>query len=226
MIDLFFWPTPNGLKARLGLEELGVEYTLHRVDIGKGEQHAPEYLKVSPNGKIPAIVDHAPADGGPPLAMFESGAFLLYLADKTGRLIAKDLRGRTETLQWLFWQMAGLGPMAGQAGHFRVFAPEVVPYGVERYTNEVKRLYGVLDRQLEGREFIAGEFSIADVACYPWIVPHEGHGQVLADFPNLSRWFATIAARPATKKVYEGVKATYTRDRAKLSEAERKVLFG
>ena len=225
MIELYYAATPNGLKARLFLEEAGIPYRLVPVSLSKGEQFKPAFLAVSPNNKIPAIVDHEPADGGAPLTMFESGAIMLYLADKTGHLIPADIRGRTEVLQWLFWQMAGLGPMAGQIGHFNVYAPEKVPYAIDRYTREVSRLYGVLDRQLEGREYIAGEFSIADIACYPWIVPHEAHGQDLAAFPNLSRWFRTMAARPATVRTYAGVENAYAPKQA-LTEAERQVLFG
>lgn len=226
MIDLYFAATPNGLKARLFLEEAQLPYRVHKVNIGKGEQFAPAFLAISPNNKIPAIVDHAPADSGEPLSLFESGAILLYLADKIGRFIPQDVRGRAEVTQWLFWQMAGLGPMAGQAGHFRVYAPEEVPYGIERYTREVERLYGVLDRRLADREYIAGEFSIADIACYPWIVPHEAHGQDMASFPHLARWFQAMSERPATRRTYEGVESTYTRERKQLNDEERRVLFG
>lgn len=223
MIDLHYWPTPNGLKIRLFLEESGLPWTPFLVDISKGEQFKPDFLAIAPNNRIPAIVDHAPADGGAPISVFESGAILLYLAEKTGQFLPTDLRGRTEVSQWLFWQMAGLGPMAGQAGHFRIYAPEPVPYGIDRYTREVARLYGVLDKRLADRTFIAGEYSIADMACYPWIVPHEAHGQNLADFPNLQRWFDAIAARPATRRAYEGVAASYSK---KPTDAERAVLFG
>jgi GST-like protein len=182
-------------------------------------------MAISPNNKIPAIVDYAPADGDDPVALFESGAILLYLAEKIGRFLPQDLRGRTEVLQWLFWQMAGLGPMAGQIGHFNVYAPEKVPYAIDRYTRETSRLYGVLDRRLADRPFIAGDFSIADIACYPWIVPHAAHGQDLADFPHLQRWFESIATRPATLRTYEGVENAYAPKQA-LSEEERRVLFG
>jgi GST-like protein len=225
MIELYFAATPNGLKARLFLEEAGLPYRLVPVRLSKGEQSRPDYLAISPNAKIPAIVDDAPADGGPPLSLFESGAILLYLAQKTGRLLPADDRGRADVLQWLFWQMSALGPMAGQIGHFNVFAPEPVPYAIERYARETRRLYGVLDRRLADREWIAGDFSIADIACYPWIVPHRGHGQNLADFPNLRRWFEAIAARPATQRVYAGVEDVYSRPRA-LTAEERAVLFG
>jgi len=225
MIELYFAATPNGLKARLFLEEAGLPYRLVPVRLSKGEQSRPDYLAISPNAKIPAIVDDAPADGGPPLSLFESGAILLYLAQKTGRLLPADDRGRADVLQWLFWQMSALGPMAGQIGHFNVFAPEPVPYAIERYARETRRLYGVLDRRLADREWIAGDFSIADIACYPWIVPHRGHGQNLDDFANLRRWFEAISVRPATRRVYAGVEDVYSRPRA-LTAEERVVLFG
>ena len=225
MIDLYFAATPNGLKARLFLEEAQLPYRLVPVRLSQGEQHRPDYLAISPNAKIPAIVDHEPPGGGAPLALFESGAIMLYLAQKTGRLLPADERGRADVLQWLFWQMSALGPMAGQIGHFNVYAPEPVPYAIERYARETRRLYGVLDRRLADREFIAGEFSIADIACYPWIVPHRGHGQDLGAFPSLRRWFETMAARPATQRVYAGVEDIYAKPRA-LSADERRVLFG
>jgi GST-like protein len=224
MIDLYFAATPNGLKAKLFLEEAQLPYRVMPVSLSKGEQFKPEFLAISPNNKIPAIVDHAPAGGGEPLKLFESGAILLYLAEKIGRFIPTDVHGRAQVLQWLFWQMAGLGPMAGQIGHFNVYAPEKVPYAIERYTRETARLYGVLDRQLADRPFIAGEFSIADIACYPWIVPHEAHGQDLAAFAHLQRWFETMAARPATQRTYEGVENVYAPKR-ELSEEERRLLF-
>jgi GST-like protein len=217
MIDLYYSPTPNGLKVRILLEEAGLPYRVVPVSLSKGEQFAPSFLAVSPNGKIPAIVDHVPADGGEPLSMFESGAILLYLADKTGRFIPPDLRSRAEVVQWLFWQMAGLGPMAGQNGFFKVYAPEKVPYAIERYRRETARLYGVLDRRLEGREFIAGDYSVADIACYPWIVPHQAHGHTLGDFPHLQRWFGNIASRPAVRRTYEGVEDVYARPGAAVA---------
>lgn len=202
MIDLYYWTTPNGNKITLFLEEAGLEYRIKPVNIGKGEQFAPDFLRLSPNNRIPAIVDHAPADGGEPISVFESGAILLYLADKIGRFIPQDLRGRTEVVQWLFWQMAGLGPMAGQTHHFLQFAPEPVPYAIDRYVKENARLYGVLDRRLADREYIAGDYSIADIATYPWIVPHQRQRQNLDDFPNIKRWFEAIQTRPATKRAY------------------------
>ncbi len=225
MLDLYVSDTPNGLKLRLFLEETALPHRIVRVNLGRGEQHRPAFLAISPNNKIPALVDHAPADGGPPLALFESGALLTYLAEKTGRFLPDDPRGRAEVLQWLYWQVGGLGPMAGQVGHFLVYAPEPVPYAIRRYGQELARLYGVLDRRLAGRDFIAGDYSIADMACYPWIVPHRGHGMDLADYPNLRRWFEAIAARPATRRAYEGAEDSYSNARA-LSEAERAALFG
>jgi len=223
MIDVYYWGTPNGLKIKLFLEEAQLPYRIIPVDIGKGEQFAPEFLRISPNNRIPAIVDTEPKGGGPPLSLFESGAILLYLAEKIGRFLPADLRGRALTLEWLFWQVAGLGPMAGQNGHFTAYAPEKLPYAIERYTKETNRLYGVLNRQLEGRDYIANQYSIADMACYPWIVPHERHGQNLADFPDLKRWFERVRERPACQRAYVGVTPSYSR---KISDEERKVLFG
>ena len=223
MIDLYYWGTPNGLKIKLFLEEAGLPYRVIPVDIGKGEQFKPEFLKISPNNRIPAIVDHDPRDGGPPLSLFESGAILLYLAEKTGRFIPPAVRARAKVLEWLFWQVGGLGPMAGQNGHFNNYAPEKVPYAIDRYTKETNRLYGVLDRQLAGREYIAGDYSIADMACYPWIVPHERHRQSLDDFPSLKRWFHRIRERPACQRTYVDVEPSYSRT---ISDEERKILFG
>jgi GST-like protein len=222
MIELYYWHTPNGHKITLFLEEADVEYRIIRVDIGKGDQFKPEFLKISPNNRIPAIVDTAPKDGGAPVSLFESGAILLYLAEKTGKFIPSDIRGRAEVLQWLFWQMAGLGPMAGQNGHFNTYAAEKIPYAIDRYVKETNRLYGVMNKRLADREFLAGPYSIADMACYPWIVPYERHGQNLDDFPHLKRWFETIKARPATARAYAHAPAT-----AKpMTDEERKVLFG
>jgi len=225
MIELYFWPTPNGLKVKLFLEEAQLPYRVVLVNLGKGEQLAPAFLAIAPNNRIPAIVDREPADGGPPLPLFESGAILWYLAEKTGRFMPRE-RARVEVLTWLFWQMAGLGPMAGQNGHFRVYAPQPIPYAIERYTRETHRLYGVLNKRLARREFIAGEYSIADMACYPWIVPHAAHGQDLDEFPHLRRWFEAIRARPATMRVYAGVEDTYAPQRQALSAEARRVLFG
>lgn len=225
MIDLYYWTTPNGHKITLFLEEAGLPYRIVPVHIGRGEQFDPDFLRIAPNNRIPAIVDTAPADGGAPLSLFESGAILLYLADKTGRFIAPDPRGRAVTLQWLFWQMAGLGPMAGQNHHFNRYAPEKIPYAIERYVKETARLYGVLDRQLaDGREYIAGAYSIADMACYPWIVPYEAQGQRLEDFPHLARWFERIRERPATQRAY--AKADGINTAPTIDDEARKVLFG
>jgi len=225
MLDVYFAATPNGLKIKIFLEETGLPHRLHKVNISKGEQFKPEFLAVSPNNKIPAIVDQDPTGGGAPISLFESGAILVYLAEKTGRFMPTDVRGRYEVLKWLFWQMAGLGPMAGQAGHFRVYAPEPVPYAIERYTQEVNRLYGVADKQLAQHDYMAGEYSIADMAIYPWIVPHAPHGQKLEDFPHLQRWFTAVAARPAVLRAYEGVEPAYSSAR-NISDEERRVLFG
>lgn len=224
MIDVYFAATPNGLKIKLFFEETGLPYRLVPVSLSKGQQFEPAFLAVSPNNKIPAIVDHAPLGGGEPIQVFESGAILVYLAEKSGQLLPQGTRERLEVLKWLFWQVGGLGPMAGQAGHFNVYAPEPVPYAIDRYTREVARLYGVLDRHLDGRQFVAGNFSIADIAIYPWIVPHEAHGQSLGDFPHLKRWFEAIAARPATVRTYEGVESSYVR--RYISDEERQILFG
>jgi GSH-dependent disulfide-bond oxidoreductase len=226
VIELYFAPTPNGLKVKLFLEEARLPYRVRLVGLSRGEQFAPSFLAVSPNNRIPAIVDLEPGDGGPPLPVFESGAILWYLADKTQRFLPAGGRERLEALQWLFWQMAGLGPMAGQNGHFRVYAPEPVPYAIERYTRETHRLYGVLNRRLAQQPFVAGEYSIADMACYPWIVPHAGHGQDLGEFPHLRRWFEAIRARPATVRTYEGVEDVYARPPQPPSAEARAVLFG
>ncbi|MCB1520411.1 MAG: glutathione S-transferase N-terminal domain-containing protein [Hyphomicrobiaceae bacterium] len=224
MIDLYYWTTPNGHKITIFLEEAGIAYELHPVDISKGEQFRPEFLKIAPNNRIPAIVDHEPADGGPPLAMFESGAILLYLAEKTGRFLPLDLRGRSETLQWLFWQMGGLGPMAGQNHHFSQYAPEKIAYAIDRYVSETNRLYGVLNKQLDGREFISGDYSIADMAAYPWIVPHLRQKQNIDDFPNLKRWFETIGARESVRRAYAIADRINTTP--VVNEGSRSVLFG
>ena len=223
MIDLYYWATPNGHKITLFLEEAELPYTLVPINIGKGDQFKPEFLKISPNNRIPAIVDRNPVDGGDPISVFESGAILLYLAEKTGTLIPTDIRSRVDVLQWLFWQMGGLGPMAGQNHHFTQYAPEKISYAIDRYVNETGRLYAVLDKQLSNREFIAGEYSIADLAVYPWIVPYEKQGQNLADFPNVQRWFEAIKARPAMIRAYE--KAEAFKDQAIDPEQARDLLF-
>ena len=226
MIDLYYWTTPNGHKITLFLEEAGLPYRIRPVNIGEGEQFEPDFLKIAPNNRIPAIVDDAPSDGGAPVSVFESGAILLYLAEKTGRFIAPGLRGRVETLEWLFWQMGGLGPMAGQNHHFNKYAAEKIPYAIERYVRETTRLYGVLDRRLDGRAFVAGEdYTIADMAIYPWIVPHRDQCQDLEAFPNLRRWFEAVAARPATVRAYE-VAASINTAPAASDARSRAILFG
>ena len=203
MIQLHYWPTPNGHKVTLFLEEAGLPYELRPVDIGAGDQFEPGFLAISPNNKMPAIVDTEPADRSAPLSVFESGAILLYLAEKTGRFLPTDLRGRVETLEWLFWQMAGLGPMTGQYGHFHVYAPESIEYAKNRYTKEVQRLMGVLDKRLAGREFIAGEtLTIADIACHPWIDAYTKAPMDLAPHAEVRRWHEAIAARPAVQRAY------------------------
>ena len=224
MIDLYYWTTPNGHKITLFLEEVGLPYTVIPINIGKGDQFKPEFLKIAPNNRIPAIVDNEPATGDAPLSVFESGAILLYLAEKTGRLIPTDLQGRVEVLQWLFWQMGGLGPMAGQNHHFSQYAPEKIPYAIARYVNETGRLYAVMNQRLSYREFLAGDYSIADIASYPWIVPYEKQGQNLADFPHLKRWFETIQARPATVRAY--AKADAFKNQAIDPTQVRDLLFG
>jgi GST-like protein len=223
MIELYYWTTPNGHKITLFLEEVGLPYTLVPINIGKGDQFQPEFLKIAPNNRIPAIVDHAPADGGEPISVFESGAILLYLADKHGQLIPSNIRGRAEVLQWLFWQMGGLGPMAGQNHHFSHYAPEKIPYAINRYVNETGRLYAVLNKRLSDRQFVAGDYSIADIAIYPWIVPYEQQSQNLENFPHLQRWFEAIRTRPATIRAYE--KAEAFKDQALNIEASRQLLF-
>jgi GSH-dependent disulfide-bond oxidoreductase len=227
MIDLFYWPTPNGHKITLFLEEAKLKYALKPINIGSGEQFNPEFLKLGPNNRIPVIVDHTPAEGKAPIALMESGAILLYLAGKTGKFIPKDLRGQADCLQWLMWQMGGLGPMCGQNHHFNIYAPEKIPYAMERYTKETARLYAVLNRQLDGRAFICGkQYTIADMACYPWIVPHERQGQNLDNFPSLKRWFESVKARPATAKAYAKAQLAKPEGEKPLTDAERKVLFG
>lgn len=226
MIDLYYWTTPNGHKITLFLEETGLPYALHPINIGKGEQFQPDFLRIAPNNRIPAIIDNAPADGAEPVSIFESGAILLYLAEKTGRFLSTDLRQRVDTLQWLFWQMAGLGPMAGQNHHFTQYAPEQVPYAIDRYVKETARLYAVLDRRLADRAFITGDdYTIADMACYPWIVPHERQRQNLDDFPNIKRWFDAIQQRPATVRAYE-IAQRINPSQPPMSDEAKKVLFG
>lgn len=225
MIDLYYWTTPNGHKITLLLEELGLAYTIQPINISQGAQFAPDFLRIAPNNRIPAIVDHDPQDGGAPLSVFESGAILLYLADKTGRFIPADLRGRNACLQWLFWQMGGLGPMAGQNHHFVQYAPEKLPYAIDRYVKETARLYGVLNKHLsDGRDHICGDYSIADMAAYPWVVPHERQRQDLNQFPALKAWFERIQNRPATQRAYDLAKTVNTAPT--VDEKAKAILFG
>lgn len=228
-IELYYWPTPNGHKISILLEELSAPYVVKYVNIGKGEQFEPSFLEISPNNRMPAIIDpEGPKSdgkyGGKPISVFESGAILQYLGRKFGKFYANDERQRVEVDQWLFWQMGGLGPMAGQAHHFRQYAPEKIAYGIDRYTNEVNRLYGVLNRRLADREFLAGDYSIADMASFPWVRPYKNQGQDFEGFPNLKRWFDTIAARPAVVRGVE-IGQEHRRNLADDKEAQ-KVLFG
>lgn len=224
MIDLYYWTTPNGHKITLFLEEVGIPYKVHPVNLSRGDQFKPEFLAISPNNRIPAIVDNDPGDGGVPVSVFESGAILVYLAEKTGRFLAPDLRGRMAALEWLFWQVGGLGPMAGQNHHFKQYAREKLAYAIERYVNETNRLYGVLNKRLADRAFVAGDYSIADMAAYPWIVPHEAQGQKLDDFLHLKRWFEAIKARPATQRAY-AIAAGINTAPILSDEESRKILF-
>jgi GST-like protein len=224
MIDLYYWPTPNGHKITILLEETGTPYEIKPVHIGRGEQFKPEFLKISPNNRMPAIVDRDPADGGEAIPVFESGAILVYLASKTGRFLPRDTRAWVQVLEWLCWQVGGLGPMAGQNHHFNHYAPEKIQYAIDRYVNETARLYAVLDIRLAGREFVAGDYSIADMACYPWIVPHKRQNQDLDQYPNLKRWFEAIRARPAVERAYEKGKAISAQP--VVDEEAKKFLFG
>lgn len=222
MIDLFYAPTPNGWKISIMLEECRLPYELRLMQLGRGDQHKPDFLKLNPNGRMPAIVDHAPAGGGGPLSLFESGAILIYLAEKSGKFMPQELRARFGVLQWVMWQMGGLGPMLGQNGHFLLYAPEKVPYAIERYTREARRLYGVLDGQLAAHDYIAGDYSIADMASFPWIMTHKAQGISLDDFPHVQRWYAAVRARP---QVQAGL-ALGKEARAPMDEEARKILFG
>ena len=226
MIDLHYWTTPNGHKITIFLEETGLPYKIFPVNIGKGEQFRREFLAVSPNNRIPAMVDDDPPGGGEPIAVFESGAMLVYLAEKTGKFMPRDVRGRTEVMQWLFWQMGNLGPMSGQNNHFSQYAVEKLPYAIDRYRNEVNRLYGVLNRRLADRAYVAGDYSIADMASYPWIVPYERQGQRLEDFPHLKRWFEAIRGRPAVVRAYEKAKEVNPNLGGIRTPEERALLFG
>ena len=225
MIDLYYAATPNGWKISIMLEECALPYAVHTVDLGRGDQYAPDFLAISPNNRIPAIVDTAPAGGGPAVSLFESGAILLYLAEKTGRFLPTDLRGRTAAIQWVMWQMGNLGPMLGQNGHFRLYAPEKLPYAIDRYAREAARLYGVLDAQL-GRTgaYVAGEaYTIADMACFPWVITHKAQGFTLDDYPHIKRWFAEIRARPA---VVAGTALGKMKRPAEMDAETRRNLFG
>jgi len=226
MIDVHYWTTPNGHKITIFLEEAGLEYKILPVNIGKGEQFKADFLAVSPNNRIPAIVDHAPADGGKPISVFESGAILLYLADKTGKFIAKDLRGRTVTIEWLFWQMSNLGPMSGQNNHFSNYAVDKIPYAIDRYHNEVNRLYGVMNRRLADHQYLAGDYSIADMASYPWVTLWERQRQNIEDFPHVKRWLAAIKERPAVVKAYEWTPKINPGQGGIRTAEERAILFG
>ena len=224
MIDLYFWTTPNGYKVLLFLEETGIPYRIVPVNISKGEQFEAGFLRISPNNKMPAIVDHNPGEAGEPVSLFESGAILLYLAEKTGRFVPRDVAGRSEVLQWLFWQMGGLGPMLGQNLHFGQYAPEKIPYAIDRYVNETSRLFKVLDNRLAERQFIAGEYSIADMASYPWVLKYPYLQLGLGDFPNLERWFKTMEQRPAVARAYKigaSINTTPT-----VTEESRGILLG
>lgn len=223
MIDLYYWSTPNGWKITIMLEECGLPYKIFPVNIGRGEQFKPEFLAISPNNRMPAIVDHD-AEGGP-ISVFESGAILQYLADKTGKFWPREPRARYEVTQWLFWQMGGLGPMAGQANHFRAYAPEKLPYAIDRYTKEVNRLFGVMNHRLADREYLAGEYSIADMASWPWVLPAERMGQDLNDFPHLKRWFEAVGARPAVSKRTE-IDEKLKLQTSAMDEEAKKHLFG
>jgi len=225
MIDLYYWTTPNGHKITIFLEETGLPYSIKPINIGKGEQFATEFLAISPNNRIPAIVDNDPIDGKGPLSIFESGAILEYLADKTGKFLPRDVRGRAEVMQWPFWQMGGLGPMLGQNHHFRNYIGEKITYAIERYVKETERLYGILDERLSDREFVAGEYSIADMACYPWIVLHDRQGQNLDDYTNIKRWFERIERRDAVQRAY-AIAKTVNPAPPGMTEEAKKILFG
>lgn len=226
MIDLLTAPTPNGWKISIMLEECGLPYRVQWIDIGKGEQFAPDFLAISPNNRIPAIVDHAPADGGEPVSVFETGAILLYLAEKSGQFLPVDLRGRKAVLEWLFWQVGGLGPMLGQHGHFKLYAPDRIAYATERYRNEALRLYGVLDRQLALHAHLAGaDYSIADIACFPWVQTWKAQDIPLADFPHVQDWYARLKARPALRRGMDVGRQQINR-RPQDDAETRRLLFG
>ena len=223
MIDLYYWPTPNGWKISIALEEMGLDYRVVPVNIGKGEQFEPDFLKISPNNRMPAIIDQDPADGGEPISVFETGAILIYLAEKCGKFLPSDLRGRKEVIEWVMWQMGGLGPMLGQNGHFKFYAPEKIPYAQERYSTEVLQLFDVLNSRLEGRDYICGEYSIADMACWPWIITYKRQEIDLGEFPNIRRWYDNLKTRPALRRGYE-VGRELSKPTGKWSEESRKHL--
>lgn len=224
MIELYYWPTPNGHKITIFLEEAEMEYEIHPIDIRVGEQFQPDFLKIAPNNRMPAIIDLHPLDAGSAISVFESGAILQYLAEKTGKFLPTNLRDRTVVMEWLFWQMSGLGPMAGQNHHFSQYAPEKIPYAIDRYVKETNRLYGVLDRLLEGKEYVAGEYSIADMACYPWVLLYKHQQQNIEDFPNLQTWLERIRERPAVIRAYEQAKPFA--GQPTITEESKKILFG
>jgi len=231
MIDLYYWPTPNGWKITIMLEECGLPYRIVPVNIGAGDQFKPEFLKISPNNRMPAIVDDDPPGGGAAVSVFESGAILQYLAEKTGKFMPSDLHGKYEVLQWLNWQMGGLGPMGGQAAHFNIYAaqfekPEAIVYGQQRYSNEISRLFGVLNKRLADREFIAGAYSIADIAIWPWVLPFKNYRQSLDDFPDLRRWFRTTMGERAAVKQGRSIGAEWRTTPNTHTEEQRKILFG
>ena len=224
MIELFFWPTPNGMKPLIFLHEVGLEYELTAVDINKGDQFAQEFLDIAPNGRIPAIIDHAPAASETAVSVFESGTILIYLAEKTGQLLPQSEKARTEVLEWVMWQMAGLGPMLGQNHHFNVYAPQKVPYAIKRYNDETSRLYAVLDLRLADREYICSDYTISDIVCYPWIARHERHQINLDDFPSVKRWFDAMRDRPAVREACD--RAEKMNVGAPVTDASKSILFG
>jgi len=224
MIELYYWPTPNGHKITIFLEEAGIPYSIKPVDIGAGDQFKPEFLAFSPNNRMPAIIDDAPADGGEKISLFESGAILLYLAEKTGKFLSGDIRRKKTAMEWLFWQMGGFGPMLGQNHHFTRYAPEKIPYAIDRYQRETDRLYGVLNKHLENREFIADDYGIADMACYPWAAAHDWHHVALEKFPNVQRWHDAIRQRPAVITAY-ALGEQYKR-KTEMTPEMKQILFG
>ena len=224
MIELYYWTTPNGHKITIFLEEAGIDYKIIPINIAKGEQFQPDFLLISPNNRIPAIIDTQPDGNGEPISIFESGAILFYLAQKTGKFLSSDPRQYVKTLEWLFWQVGGLGPMAGQNHHFGQYAPDKIPYAIDRYVKETNRLYGVLNNQLEEKDYIVGEYSIADMACYPWIVPYQNQQQDLNQFPSLQAWFERMGKREAVIRAYQ--QAEQFNNQPTVTEESKKILFG